>query len=60
MKKNRILQHSFSLCSGETINRYFILIEHCDDKIVSITAVLIPSVLNFWEEKYGYYPFLWN
>jgi hypothetical protein len=60
MKKNRILQHSFSLCSDETNNRYFILIEHYNDKIVNISFVMIPAVLNFWDEKFCYYPFLWN
>jgi hypothetical protein len=60
MKRKQILQESFSLCYNEAVNRYLILIEHCEGEVTSVNIVEIPAALNFYDETFYYYPFLWN
>jgi hypothetical protein len=60
MKPYKILQESVSLNSNEINKRYLIIIEHLETNVENVYHVEIPDKFNFWDEKFIYYPFLYN
>jgi len=60
MKRYKILQESVSLHSNEINKRYFIIIEHSEMDVKTVYSVKLPEALNFWDDKFIYYPFLLN
>jgi hypothetical protein len=60
MEESKFLQNSCSIYVNEINVRLFILIEHRGDKVLTVMYVEIPNVINFWDEVFKYYPYLWN
>jgi hypothetical protein len=60
MEESKFLQNSCSIYINEISVRLFVLVEHRGDQVLSVMYVELPNVINFWDEVFKYYPYLWN
>jgi hypothetical protein len=60
MEESKFLQNSCSIYINEISVRLFVLVEHRGDKVLSVMYIELPIVINFWDEIFRYYPYLWN
>jgi len=60
MEESKFLQNSCSIYINDINMRLFVLIEHRGDKVLSVMYVELPNVINYWDEIFRYYPYLWN
>jgi hypothetical protein len=60
MEESKFLQNSCSIYINDINMRLFVLIEHRGDQVLSVMYVELPNVINYWDEIFRYYPYLWN
>ena len=60
MEESKFLQNSCSIYINDINMRLFVQIEHRGDQVLSVMYVELPNVINYWDEIFRYYPYLWN